>query len=91
MDYYPLNSLPGTASTERGQLSASAMLASHARPYLGDRADNGRRFQPGRRLFADCVADLFRGCTIRVDPPELNALGLDSRIRRTCLRQLRLP
>jgi tyrosine-protein kinase Etk/Wzc len=76
VDYYPLNSLPGTASTERGQLSASAMLRL-MRDHIWEIVLTTVVVFSLAAAYLLIASPIYSAdVLIRVDPPEPNALGL---------------
>ncbi|HEY1216841.1 MAG TPA: Wzz/FepE/Etk N-terminal domain-containing protein, partial [Bryobacteraceae bacterium] len=76
MDYYPLNSLPATGSTERGQLSASAMLRL-MRDHIWEIVLTTVVVFSLAAAYLLIASPIYSAdVLIRVDPPEPNALGL---------------
>ncbi|WP_246278904.1 polysaccharide biosynthesis tyrosine autokinase [Paraburkholderia ultramafica] len=76
MDYYPLNSLSGAASTERGQLSARAMLTL-MRDHIWEIVSTTVIVMTLAVAYLLIATPIYSAdILVRVDPPEANALGL---------------
>jgi tyrosine-protein kinase Etk/Wzc len=76
VDYYPMNSLPPAASTERGQLSASAMLTL-MRDHIWEIVVTTVIVLTLAVAYLLIATPIYSAdVLVRVDPPEPNALGL---------------